>query len=442
MATPDAHANLAYSTVLTAPSPATSGTSLVVQSGDGAKFPAVPFNATVWPISQQPTTTNAEIVRVTNISTDTLTITRTQESTSARTIGVGDQIAATITKKTLTDIETLTVGGDLTGTLPNPTLAAVGSATGPLGTSTRTPAVTIDTKGRVTALTDQAIALTATGDATGTLPGALTLKNTGGGAAGPIGDATHSSAVTVDAQGRVTALSSVGITGLAESAVTNLVSDLALKAPLASPTFTGTPAAPTPSANDNSTKLATTAYVDTKTGLVLDSYASGRYYTSPATPLGVATFTFANANLHYCPVWVPHAVTAVKLAINVTIGGGAGSVHRLGLYASTATGQPGALILDAGTVATTGTGNITITISQAVAAGLYWVAVVQQGAPSPTASLSYYQATTFNVPPPGFTADSTFFQIGYVDTGSITGALPANATFAIQNNFMFAAIGI
>lgn len=36
---------------------------------------------------------------------------------------------------------------------------------------------------------------------------------------------------------------------------------LALKAPLASPTFTGTPAAPTPSANDNSTKIATTAYV-------------------------------------------------------------------------------------------------------------------------------------------------------------------------------------
>lgn len=37
---------------------------------------------------------------------------------------------------------------------------------------------------------------------------------------------------------------------------------LALKAPLASPTFTGTPAAPTQSQGDNSTKLATTAYVD------------------------------------------------------------------------------------------------------------------------------------------------------------------------------------
>lgn len=36
---------------------------------------------------------------------------------------------------------------------------------------------------------------------------------------------------------------------------------LLLKADLASPTFTGTPAAPTPSASDNSTKIATTEFV-------------------------------------------------------------------------------------------------------------------------------------------------------------------------------------
>lgn len=101
----DTHANFAYSTVATAPTPAASGTSLIVASGDGTKFPAVPFNATIWPTGAQPTTTNAEIVRVTAISTDTLTITRAQESTSARTIIIGDQIAATITAKTLTDAE-------------------------------------------------------------------------------------------------------------------------------------------------------------------------------------------------------------------------------------------------------------------------------------------------------------------------------------------------
>lgn len=102
----DAHVNFGYSTVATAPSPATSGVSLVVAAGQGARFPAAPFNATVWPTGQQPTSANAEIVRVTAVSTDTLTITRTQESTSARTIVVGDQISAGITKKMITDIET------------------------------------------------------------------------------------------------------------------------------------------------------------------------------------------------------------------------------------------------------------------------------------------------------------------------------------------------
>jgi hypothetical protein len=102
---PDSHKNFAYSTVATAPSPASSGTSLVVAAGDGTKFPAVPFNVTIWPAATQPTTTNAEVARCTAISTDTLTITRAQESSSARTVVVGDQIAATVTAKTLTDAE-------------------------------------------------------------------------------------------------------------------------------------------------------------------------------------------------------------------------------------------------------------------------------------------------------------------------------------------------
>lgn len=105
----DKHANLAVSTVLTAPSPATSGTSLVLASGEGARFPDPAtygaYNATVWPVNTLPTPANAEIVRITAKSTDTLTITRTQEGSSARTIVAGDQIAATITVKTLEDVE-------------------------------------------------------------------------------------------------------------------------------------------------------------------------------------------------------------------------------------------------------------------------------------------------------------------------------------------------
>jgi hypothetical protein len=114
MATFDDHANFGYSTVATAPSTATAGTSLVVQSGDGAKFPTPPFNAVIWPAGQQPTTSNSEIVRVTGKSTDTFTIARQTESSASRSVVVGDQIAAAVTDKTLTDIENrvLVAGAD------------------------------------------------------------------------------------------------------------------------------------------------------------------------------------------------------------------------------------------------------------------------------------------------------------------------------------------
>jgi len=51
-------------------------------------------------------------------------------------------------------------------------------------------------------------------------------------------------------------------TSLIESADATAARTLLACAPLASPAFTGTPTAPTQTAGDNSTKLATTAYVD------------------------------------------------------------------------------------------------------------------------------------------------------------------------------------
>jgi len=101
----DAHKNFAYSTVATAPSPASSGTSLVLAAGGGALMPTVPFNAVIWPVGVQPLASNAEVTRVTNISTDTLTIVRQQEGSSARTVVVGDQFAANITMAVLNDME-------------------------------------------------------------------------------------------------------------------------------------------------------------------------------------------------------------------------------------------------------------------------------------------------------------------------------------------------
>lgn len=53
-----------------------------------------------------------------------------------------------------------------------------------------------------------------------------------------------------------------GSAAIDQSKVSGLVSDLALKAPLASPALTGNPTAPTQTAGNNSTRVATTAYAD------------------------------------------------------------------------------------------------------------------------------------------------------------------------------------
>jgi hypothetical protein len=63
-------------------------TSIVLTTGHGAKLPSVSFNAIWWNSTDYTDPSddpNVEIVRVTAISTDTLTVTRAQEGTSAST---------------------------------------------------------------------------------------------------------------------------------------------------------------------------------------------------------------------------------------------------------------------------------------------------------------------------------------------------------------------
>jgi hypothetical protein len=82
---------------------------------------------------------------------------------------------------------------------------------------------------------------------------------------------------------------------------TTISTQIGLKAPIASPTFTGTPAAPTATAGTNTTQIATTAFVKTAVDAIpavdLSSvYPVGSVYinasvsTNPATLLGFGTW--------------------------------------------------------------------------------------------------------------------------------------------------------
>jgi len=87
-----------------------------------------------------------------------------------------------------------------------------------------------------------------------------------------------------------------GVTSNVQTQLTTLSTD---KADLASPTFTGTPLAPTATSGTNTTQLATTAFVATATGAISgasDAYPVGSIYmnatnaTNPSTLLGFGTW--------------------------------------------------------------------------------------------------------------------------------------------------------
>ena len=87
--------NFARTAVATAPIPATSGTALTVTSGHGARLYA--GTAVLHPVSSDPTPANAEVVTITDVTGDVVTITRAQESSTARTVVVGDVLTQGIT---------------------------------------------------------------------------------------------------------------------------------------------------------------------------------------------------------------------------------------------------------------------------------------------------------------------------------------------------------
>jgi hypothetical protein len=94
-----------------------SATSIVLQSGQGSKLPATPFNLVWYNSTDYPNPANdpnVEIVRVTNVSTDTLTITRAQEGTSATNKNTASKtysLVLGITAKMISDLAAQTGNG-------------------------------------------------------------------------------------------------------------------------------------------------------------------------------------------------------------------------------------------------------------------------------------------------------------------------------------------
>jgi hypothetical protein len=152
----------------------------------------------------------------------------------------------------------------------------------------------------------------------------------------------------------------------------------------------------TTAATPNSVK---TTYDFANSQYALLNPISGSYYRTPISTTNITGTTAATVNTtYYTPIQFSQAVTVDRIGIVTTTGFSGTASVRLGIFANT-NGRPGNLILDAGTVAPSASGTAyTITISQSLAAGVYWVAMNSITAAS-TNSFYYIpnQNASFNV---------------------------------------------
>jgi hypothetical protein len=135
--------------------------------------------------------------------------------------------------------------------------------------------------------------------------------------------------------------------------------------------------------------------------------------------------------LYYMPVVFPYAVAVKSIICQLTAGGAgaAGSVVRLGIYLRDASGKPGNLLVDAGTVDAT-TGGVKSIVIDEVVGGMFYLAAVVQGATC-TLQTSFREALQiYN----GTRPSQGVVQREVLFLNDVTGALPSVATFSTSDD--------
>lgn len=167
------------------------------------------------------------------------------------------------------------------------------------------------------------------------------------------------------------------------------------------------------------------AWADAYAALMLKG-KSGYYYFTASQGNSTTTATHGNGTLRLHPEVIPAGgITIDRVGAEVTSAGNAASVVRLGCYADDGTGYPGALIADFGTIDGTSATVQTITVSQAIPAGLVWWGAAAQNAATTQPTLRAVSGNSIPVfIPSGTSAPGSGTSIQGWQMASVSGALP------------------
>ena len=198
-------------------------------------------------------------------------------------------------------------------------------------------------------------------------------------------------------------------------------------AKLASPTFTGIPAAPTAAVATNTTQLATTAFVIANAGGGISKAQRASTMSIPGVAISADAGgqTVASLAVIYNPVVVTNAITITSLSVQCDGAGAAGSQARLSIYNADSSWVPTTLVLDAGTVSLTSTGTKTISsLSTSLPAGSYYFRI--QGDSTVGTRPTLYTTRGYPINWQFFNAAGT--QMYYQITATATSYVAAEAT--------------
>lgn len=144
---------------------------------------------------------------------------------------------------------------------------------------------------------------------------------------------------------------------------------------------------------------------------------------------GASTNPIVRNTEHAAPIWIPYRRTYDRIGIRVSTAD-INELVRLGIRTMNASNRPGTVVLDAGTVDATTTGEKEITISTSLARGWYFLCAVRQGAGGGTASFAVNSVSgtgPFVHPTDTEGRNMSSGALGYTQT-NVTGALPETFT--------------